>query len=173
MELLIRKQRPLVACCYNNKQPTKTVPETKETLASPGSQRLSSCSSWCPQMKWWTDCRDQLFPGIKTPWVWVTQQCRSSTYPPIPCNFRHIDVLDLGRNGVGKKCTLRGGELADQTRPPIYRSLPKSANLAAKRTAKLVACCPVEKRLFTMQTRAAMHCRHTVKQVCIRRWCRS
>ena len=36
-------------------------------LESPGSQRLSSCSSWHPQMKWWTDCCDQLFPGFKSP----------------------------------------------------------------------------------------------------------
>ena len=35
-------------------------------LASAGSQRLSSCSSWRLRMKWWTNCCDQLFPGFKT-----------------------------------------------------------------------------------------------------------
>ena len=40
----------------------KTATETEETLASPGSQRLSSCS----RMKWWTDCCDQLFPGFES-----------------------------------------------------------------------------------------------------------
>ena len=90
--LLIWKQRPLVACHYNNKQTTKTATETEETLASPGSQRWSSCSSWRPWMKWWTDCCDQLFPGFKTPWLWVAQHCKSSTPPSISRNCRHIEA---------------------------------------------------------------------------------
>ena len=41
-------------------------------------------------MKWWTYCCDQLFPGFKIPWLWVTQQCTPSTPPPISHNCRHI-----------------------------------------------------------------------------------
>ena len=74
-------------------------------------------------MKWWTDCCDQLFPGFKTPQLWVARQCRSST-------------LDLDSNGGRNKCTLQDGKLTDQNRPPICRLLSKSADLAAKKTAK-------------------------------------
>ena len=85
------------------------------------------------------DLHDQLFPGFKTPRLWVAQQCRSSTPPPISRNCRHIDGSDLHRNGGGNKCTLQGVILANQNRPPTYRLLSKSADLAAKRTARLAA----------------------------------
>ena len=67
----------------------KTATETKETLTAPGSQRLSSCSSLHPRMKWWTDCCDQLFSAFKSPQLWVAQQCRSSTPPPTSCRGQH------------------------------------------------------------------------------------
>ena len=70
------------------------------------------------------DCCDQLFPGFKTPQLWVAQQCRSSTPPPISRNCRHIDGLDLHSNGGGQKCTLLPSvKLADQNRPPIFYTI--------------------------------------------------
>lgn len=42
-------------------------------------------------------------------------------------------------------------QIGDQNRPPIYGLLSKSVDLDAKRTAELVACCPVQKQLLTMQ----------------------
>ena len=110
--------------------------------ASPGSQRLSSCSSWHPWMKWWTDCCDQLCPGFKTSQLQVTQQCTSSTPPPISHNCRNIDGSDLHSNGGGKKYPPRR-HTDWQNRPLICCPLSKSADLSAKRMAKLAACCPV------------------------------
>ena len=89
------------------------------------------------------DCCNQLFPGFRIPWLYITQQCTSSTPLPISCNCRHINGLDLHSNNGGKKCTLQGVKLADQNRPPFYHLLSKSVDLTAKRTAKLVACRPV------------------------------
>ena len=74
------------------------------------------------------------FPGFKTPWLWVAQQCTSSTHPHISGNCQHIYSSDLHSNRGGKRCTIRGGKLADQNRPPIYRLLSKSADLATKKT---------------------------------------
>ena len=131
---------------------------------SPGSQQLSSHSSWRLQMKWWTDCYDQLFSGFKISQLWVTHQCMSSTPLPISRNSLYIDIWDLDSIG---------GKLVDQNRPPIYRLiLSKSVDLAKKRTAELSACCPVKKQLLTMQTMSAMPCRHTVKQKWTGRRCR-
>ena len=86
-------------------------------------------------MKWWTDCFDQLFPGFKTPRLWVPEQCRSSTPPPTSHRGRHIAASFLDSRWGGNKCSLRGGKSADQNRPPIYRPLSKTAGRATKRTA--------------------------------------
>ena len=65
-------------------------------------------------MKWWTDCCDQLFHGFKTPWLWVTQQCRSLIPPPTSRRGWHIAASFLdGRRG-GNKCTPRGGKSATE-----------------------------------------------------------
>ena len=50
---------------------------------------------------------------------------------------------DLDSSQSGNQCTLRGSKLADQNRPPIYRPLSKSVDLATKKTSKLAAFCPV------------------------------
>ena len=92
------------SCFYTKQQATNLA----VTLASPRSQRLSSCSSWRPQLKWWTGCCDQLFRDFITPQLWVAQQCTSSTPPPISRSGRHIDVLDLDGSRGGNKRTLRG-----------------------------------------------------------------
>ena len=65
-------------------------------------------------MKWWTDCRDQLFPGFKTPRLWIAQQCRSFSPPPTSQRGRHIATLFLDSRRDWNKCTLRGGKSADQ-----------------------------------------------------------
>ena len=70
-------------------------------LASSGSQQLSSCSSKCQRMKWWTDCCDQLFLGFKTPQLWVARHCSSSTPLPTSRRGRHIDGLDLDSRRAG------------------------------------------------------------------------
>ena len=90
------------------------------------------------------DCCDQLFPGFKTTWLWVAQQCTSSTPPPISHSVRHVDGSDLDNvsNGGGNKCT-KAANLRTKTVPKIYRPLSKSMDLVAKRMAKLAACCPV------------------------------
>ena len=49
----------------------------------------------------------------------------------------------------GNKCTLWGGKSADQNRPSVCRPLSKTADLAAQRTGRLAACCPVSKRPLT------------------------
>ena len=92
---------------------------------------VCSCSCWRLQMKWWTDCCDQLFPGFKTPRLWVVQQCTSSTPPPIS---RSSDTLTAGVYIAME---------VNQIRPTIYHLLSKSVDLAAKRTDKLAVCCPV------------------------------
>ena len=58
----------------------------------------------------------------------------------------HIHGSDLHSSGGGKKCTLRGIKLPDQNGPPIYHLPSKSTDLVAKRSTKLMACCPVYKR---------------------------
>ena len=95
----------------------------EETLASPGSQRLSSCSSW-----------GRRFPGFK--------QCTSSTPPPISRNRLHIDGSHLDSIGGGNKCTLWGVKLADQNRPPNYCLLSKSADLAEKKDSQIGSLLP-------------------------------
>ena len=59
-------------------------------------------------------------------------------------HFKQSDASDLDSSRGGNKCTLQGGKLADQNRPPIYRPLSKSTKLATKKTAKLAACCPAQ-----------------------------
>ena len=99
-------------------------------------------------MKWWTDCCDQLFPGFKTPWLWVAQQCRSSTPPPTSRRGRQVAASFLDSRRGGNKCSLRGGKSVDQNRPPICRPLSKTVDKAAKRTGRLAAWCSVEKQLL-------------------------
>ena len=76
--------------------------------------------------KWWTDCCDQLFPGFKSPRLWVAQHCRSSTPPPTSRRGRHIDALFLDSRWGGNKCSLRGRKSVDHNRPPICRPLCKN-----------------------------------------------
>ena len=88
---------------------------------------------------------DQLFLDFKIPRLWVTQQCRSSTPPPISGSGRHIDTSDLDSSRGGNKYTLRGGKSADQNRPPICYPLSKTADLAAKRTGQIGGLLPCVK----------------------------
>ena len=73
-------------------------------------------------MKWWTDCCDQLFPGFKTPRLWIAQQCRSLTPPPTSRRGRHIYASFLDRRQGRNKCSLRGGKLTEQ-KDPQFTSL--------------------------------------------------
>ena len=129
--------------CYNNKLTQPNSRWDPGDAASPGSLQLSSCSSLCLWMKWWTDCCDQLFPGFKTPRLWVAQQCRLLTPPPTSLRGRHISASFSNSRRDGNKCTLRGGKSADQIRPPICWPLSKTVDQDAKRTCKLVAWCSV------------------------------
>ena len=76
-----------------------------------------------------------VFPGLKTPRLWVALQCRSLTPVPTSRRGRHI--------AASVAHSLRGGKSADQNRPPVCWPLSKTADLAAKRTGKLATWCPV------------------------------
>ena len=108
-------ESPVVACCYNNKRTVKTATETEET----------------PHL---LDLHDQLFPGFKTPRLWVAQQCTSSTPPPISHNCQSTDDSDFHSNGGGKKCSLQGQWSVD-----LYKSWFHSLTMAL-----LSSCLQVE-----------------------------
>ena len=168
--LLIWKQRLLVRSLSLKQQADdEGSSRDRGDAASPGSQQLSSCSSWCPRMKWSTACYDQLFPSFKICEITVQVIDASAHLTQFPAYRR----LGFRLQWSWKKVYPPRWRIVGPKQTNIYCPLPKSVDQATKRVAKLAACCPVEKRLLTMQTRAAMHCRHTVKQKCTRRWCRS
>ena len=56
--------------------PLQQQADNEDSYRDRGDASISSRSSWCLRMKWWTDCCDQLFPGFKTPRLWVSARHR-------------------------------------------------------------------------------------------------